>query len=249
MTIADINTLARFLTNTTSADFTDANLLILINNAYERIVGNIISQTMGGKWIFGDSNFSALPTATTNLVNAQALYQLAGDGSSTGINTTHQLLNVLGVEVLDVDGNYYKLDLITLAEIYKRGSTPSEFEETDGRPIYYELREDFAKLYPAPDDGVSVTLAAGLKVLFQRTAALFTSAEVTTGTKEPGFPSPWHDMLAYDAAYQYAVANGLPNANQIKSEFLQKESDLEDFITRRSVDDRPQLSNKRIDSR
>ena len=87
-------------------------------------------------------------------------------------------------------------------------------------------------LYPAPATA-NVTLTAGLKVFYLRTADIFTSAQVTTGTKEPGFPSPWHDLLAYGSAYDVALANGLPNINQLRTEYERKLQEMLDFISRR----------------
>ena len=119
-----------------------------------------------------------------------------------------------------------------------------EYQKTDGIPTEYEKRENMVVLYPAPDNGVSVTLTAGLKIFFLRTADVFTSSEVTTGTKEPGFPSPWHEILAYEAAYMYAVTRQLPNANQLKADVMQKEKELLAFISRRNQDDRPIITMK-----
>ena len=251
MTIADINTLARFLTDTDTTSLSAANLLILINNAYERLVGKMIQETMNG-WKFGDSNFTALPTGLFTLVNSQETYQLMGDqvGSGTGIAvtsaTTQPLLTVLGVSVRNNSGTWIPLQPIQLSDILKQGIDPAEYFETDGLPTYYEKREDFLVLYPAPDNGVSVTLASGLKVFFQRTADVFTSAEVTTGTKVPGFPTPYHDVLSYMAAYEYAIARALPTTNSLGSEAQRKEKELLNFMARRNPDERKVMTGARI---
>jgi len=237
MVITDINTLLRFLTKTTAQSLTAAQALILVNNAYERVVGKIIVETAGSNWKFGDSNFTAVPTGLADLVNSQQPYQLMGNlvaTTGTGIAlqsaTTQPLLTVFRVEIMDEDGDYHVIQPITLNQITE-GQT--QYYETDGRPEYYELREDFIHLYPAPDNGVSVTLTNGLKIFFQRTADLFTSAEVTAGTKYPGFASPWHDILAYMAAYEYAIANGLPNLKILKAEIMEKEKGLLTYYARR----------------
>jgi len=237
MTIADINTLARFLTKTNTTSFKDAQLLILVNNAYERVVGDLISLTSSSNWKFGDSNFTAVPTGLATLVNSQQPYQLMGDliaSTGTGIAmtsaTTQPLLTVFRVEVLDNSGIWHVLDPINLEDITEG---QAEYFKTDGRPQYYELREDFIHLYPAPDNGVSVTLTNGLKVFFQRTADIFTSTEVTAGTKCPGFASPYHDILAYMAAIEYAAANGLSNINQLREELRNKEVRLKEHYSQR----------------
>lgn len=240
MKIQDIQTLTRFLTNTNSTSFTDANLLILENQSYERIVGKIIVETQGGGWVFGDSNYTAFPTYTQDLVDSQAEYEI--DALTTP-------LTIMGVEILNSDGNYDLIRPISLKDIHKIGSSQSEYAKTDGFPQQYEKRENIVVLYPAPDNGVTVTLTAGLKIFFLRTADIFTSAEVSTGTKEPGFPSPWHDIIAYESAYNYAIANGLPNANFLKGEVDRKEKELLDFIAGRNQDDKKIIRTKRISFR
>jgi hypothetical protein len=237
MTIADINTLSRFLTSTTSNNFTDAQLLILVNKYYEEVTGQILSHTSGGQSLFGDFNKTAFPTYTITMTNSQAEYDLR-DWGTTDIATP---LVIIGAEVLDQDGNWHVLKRTSLKEIHEEGWAQTEYYETDAQPYFYEIRDNHIVLYPAPDNGVSVTLANGLKLFFLTTADKYTSGEVTTGTKEPGFPSPWHDLLAYGPAYDYAIANGLPNANHLKAAYDQRMKELLTFMSNRDKD-----SNKRI---
>ena len=82
MTIADIETLTRFLTNTTTTSLTAANLLILENKYYERITGRILEQVSGGSTSFGDLNYTAFPTFTVTMTNGTQSYDL-GDWSTT----------------------------------------------------------------------------------------------------------------------------------------------------------------------
>jgi hypothetical protein len=70
---------------------------------------------------------------------------------------------------------------------------------------YDKISTDTIKLYPAPS-ATDCTLASGLKIKFKRTADLFTSAQVTTGTKEPGIASPFHILIAYMAAIPYCMS-------------------------------------------
>ena len=242
MTIADIGTLTRFLTKTNSTTFTEAQLLIFVNNSYERIVGKFIAQTSGGQMKFGDFNYTAFPSFAVTMTNSEPAYDL----TDWGTTDEEAILTILGVEVLDNDGNWHTLTPITLDEIRDKGIALSEYQKTDGLPLEYEKRDNQIILYPAPDNGVSVTLSGGLRVYSLRTADRFTSAEVTTGTKEPGFPSPWHDIIAYESSYQYAIANGMPNAGFYKSEMDRKERELMSFIFKRNQDDRPIMTNKPI---
>lgn len=244
MDIASINITARLLTGTDTNSYTAANLLLAVNNSYERITGKILAETAGGKWPYGDKNYTAFPTYTFNLTNGTAAYDIdALLGTGTYPDSTEPIM-IIGMEIQDQNGRYYPINPITLQEIREMGFSQSQFMPTSGKPIYYEKRENFVVLYPAPDNGISVTLSAGGRIFYLRTADRFTSAEVTTGTKEPGFPSPWHDILAYEAAYLFAVAKGLSNINFLKGEVDRKERELMQFISRRNQDERPIMSMK-----
>lgn len=238
MNIENIETLTRFLTNTNTTSLTAANLLILENKYYEEITGRILTETAGREGGWGDLNYSAFPTFTITMSNGVRAYDL------NAISTTP--LQILGVEVQDQDSNWHPLDRITLADIHKLEIGEVDYLETNGRPIEYLIRDSQIALYPTPDNGVSVTLSSGLKIFYTRTADIFTSAQVTTGTKVPGFPAPWHDMLSYGPAYEYAIANGLPTANQFKAEYDRKMKDMLAFISKRDQDTRPVMSNKPI---
>ena len=113
-------------------------------------------------------------------------------------------------------------------------------------PIYYDKQGSSILLYPAPDNGASVTLAAGLKVYFQRTASIFTSAEVTTGTKVPGFASPYHMILAYMAALPYAISYKKDRVPVILNEIRRLEEDLTDHYSRREKDRRKVITTRGI---
>lgn len=222
-----------------TTSLTAAQLLIFVNNAYEDIIGKLIA--LDTNWIFGDSNFTSLPTGLVTMVNSQEGYQLAGNGT-TGVNTSNPLLTFLGASVKDVNGNWIPLQHISLWEMFDQGTDPAEFFETDGRPQYYELREDFIILYPAPDNAVSVTLTSGLKVFYQRGADLFTSGQVTTGTKTPGFASPYHPILAYKGALPYALKFKPERVPEIQKEIGRLENEMLQFYTKRDKTDQPRMT-------
>ena len=233
MTIADTAVLIRFLTGTDAVSYTNAQLLITVNAAYEQITGKILSETAGGKWKYGDINYSALPTYTQNLVAGTAFY---------AIDALTGPLIILGAEVLDNDGNGHILIPITLEDIFAQGIAVSDYLSTNGLPIEYEKREHGVVLHPAPATA-NVTLTAGLTIFFLRGASVITDMTATTTV---GYPSPWHDFLAYKSAYTYAIAKGLPNVNFFKKESEEREKELLAFISRRGQDERPIMTNKEI---
>lgn len=241
MTITEINTLIRFLTNTSSTSLTDAQLLILVNKEYEKVVGEIIKETAGSKWQFGDFNYTAFPTFTVNMTNNVRDYDLRDWGTSDDST----ILTIMGVEVKDIDGLWHPLRRITLDHIHNNFlQGEADYQSSGGLSDEYSLRDNMISLYPTPSS-TYMTLTAGLKLFFLRTADKFTSAEVTTGTKEPGFPSPYHDILAYGSAYDYALKSGLPNANQLLGERSRKMEELLNFIANRDQDVKYRFKNVR----
>lgn len=209
-----------------TTSYTAADLLRRINDAYEEVVGIIIG--CDGLWQFDDTNFTDFPIGTTTLVNSQNDY--AFDVS---------MLEIERVEVKDNSGLWHQLNPIDKSQV---GEAIDEFMKTDGLPIYYDKQGASIILYPAPDNGVSVTLASGLKVYFQRTAAIFTAAEVTTGTKLPGFASSHHYLLSYKAALPYAMSYKKDRVPMLMAEIGRREKALIDHYSRREKDRRKMLS-------
>jgi hypothetical protein len=220
--IADIEAEARALVDADTTSYPAATLLRRENSAYEEIVGLIIG--CDGLWQFDDTNYSDFPIGVTTLVNSQNDYTF---------DVTH--LEIERVEVLDEGGIWHKLAPIDISQI---GGAISEFMKEDGRPQYYDKQGSSIVLYPAPDNGVSVTLASGLKVYFQRTADIFTSAEQTTGTKVPGFASPYHYLISYKAALPYALSYKGQRVPMILSEINRLEKGLKEHYSRREKDRR-----------
>ena len=224
MNIADINQEARDLVDADTTSYPAPMLLRRVNQAYGETVGKIIA--LDGTWEFDDQNFTDLPIATTTLVAGQSDYSF---------NSAQ--LEVLKVEVKDNSGDYQAVDPIDIREVRE---PLDELYDVDGLPSVYDKRYSSIFLYPAPAAG-SVTLVAGLRVYFQRTADLFTAAQVTTGTKEPGFASPWHQIIAYKAALPYAQAYKKDRVNFLVSEINRMETELLNHYARREKDVRKVL--------
>jgi hypothetical protein len=191
-TIVDINQEARDLCDADTTSYPAATLLRRINQAYEQVVGWLINAD--GSWQFDDSNNTNLPIGTQTLVASQNAYTF-----------NDKFLQILEVQIKDVNGNWQIIEPIDQKEF--SDSTPlDEAFKTAGMPQYYDkVSDDTIKLYPAPS-AANCTLASGLKIKFKRTAAIFTSAEVSTGTKVPGFASTYHYILSYMAAIPYCMS-------------------------------------------
>jgi len=231
-TITDINLEARALCDADSTSYPDAVLLRRVNQKYEEIVGKLIQTD--GTWDFDDSNYTDLPIGTTTLVNGQQDYSF-----------DVRFLNVIAVEVKDANGEWHKLSPI---DKQTHEGSISQYQTTAGMPVEYDKVGESIFLYPAPATG-SVTLAAGLKIHYQRTASIFTSAEVTTGTKTPGFASPWHMILAYSAAIPFCMTYKKDRVVMYQNKVIEMENDLLAFYSDRNKDEPRRLTVKQHDNR
>ena len=190
MTISDINAEARSLCDADTTSYTAADLLRRVNTGLETLVGKIINAD--GTWEYDDTNYTDLPVGTGTLVEAQESYSFSSE-----------YLQVQAIKVLDNNSNWNIVQNIDQFNDIS-GIAIEEYFSATGLPLYYDILGDTIRLYPAPTS-TAVTLAGGLKVHFKRTADLFTSAQVTTGTKEPGLPSPYHVLIAYFASIPYCM--------------------------------------------
>lgn len=207
-----------FLTKTNVNSFTNADMAVLATHAINR-VASLINQA-DGRWEFDDSNQTDLPIATTALVSGQQDYALA---------VTHT--NIERVELKDSDGNWGKLTPIDQADVYDQSVT--DFMSGGGTPLYYDKMGSSLFLYPAPD----YSQAASLKIYFTRPPVALLSSDISSTTVSPGFNALYHDLIALWIAYDYALANGLPNANQLMVEIDRKEEALKEDFALRSKDE------------
>lgn len=228
MTIADLVNSVYLKTKTNSTSFTAANMLLYINNAYNRVSSLILQSD--GRWQWDDDNQTDLPIATTTVTASQQDY---------AISVTH--LKITRVDIKGDGATYFtKLEPIDTSD--------GEFiidNVTIGPPQYYDVIGGSVFLYPIPN----YTQAASLKVYFQRGPAEFTSGEVTTGTKKPGFNSLYHDLIPLWVGYNYAIDNGLPSAGGFLTEIQRLEAQLVADYSKRNKDDRARITPSPIQFR
>jgi len=232
MTITDINSEARALCSATTTSYTAPDLLRRVNSAYEEVVALILGAD--GRWQFDDTNFTDFPIATTTMVESQNDYSF---------DVTH--LEIERVEVLDSSSLWHTVNPIDISQV---GVAIPEYQKNDGLPTQYDKNGSSIVLYPAPTAS-SVTLASGLKVYFKRTADLFTAGQVTTGTKVPGFASPYHVILAYMAAIPYCEVYKKDRVSALMTKVDTLKRDLIKHYSRREQDRRKILSPSGIKHR
>ena len=197
-------------------------MLIFLNAAYDRVV-SLINQA-DAKWQWDDDNESDLPNAVAALASGQQDYSLS---------TTH--LSIDRVEIKDSSGNWHFLSQIDRSEIKV---ALAEYQKNNGIPNEYDIVGSSIFLYPAPN----FTQASSLKVYFTRGGALFTAAEVTAGTKSPGFVSLFHDLIPLWVSYNYAIVKLPKIAPGLLIEIQRKESELVAFYGERNRDKRPRFT-------
>ncbi len=200
MTIGNISSLITFLTNADTTAYTNANRLLNINDHLNRIQTTILRSQ--DEWDFDDKNNTDLPILTADIVANQQYYTLP-----TGMIDMKRL-------EMSFDGvTFYKAMPLDINERQTDTSNLSDFSQN--QPYYDMVSSDTFTLYPIPTANVT----GGLKIWVSRTPVEFTSAELTTGTKEPGFESLFHQMLAYGSAMDFCMARGLPQYSTIKSAY------------------------------
>lgn len=228
MTITDIINKVYLLTNTNSSNLSSANALLLVNNAYEKVVAKI--RNADKKWQWDDNNQTDLPIATTNLVSGQADYSITVDH-----------LKILRVECA-IDSNLSNWVVLKPYDYGDEKMSLTQLSTESGTPYRYDKLGQSLILDPKPNYNAS----GGLKVYYQRGPALFTSAEVTTGTKKPGFNSLYHELIPLWASYDYAVAKGMNNTNQLFNEILRIEKEMISDYSGRDKTDSDIITMKKI---
>lgn len=220
-------------TNTTSYPLKDKTRRV--NTALETVISWIINAD--GTWDWDDTNNANFPIGTYTLVNAQAKYSF-----------NDLFLQLQEIQIMDVDGNYHIIKPIDQREFSEM--TPlEEAYKTNGMPIFYDkISDDTIKLFPAPDNGVSVTLASGLKIKFKRTAHLFVAAGTDT-TAVPGFASPFHVILAFMASIPYCMTYKKDRVALYEKRVDELKQEIIKFYSQREKDKRKIMSMKSISFR
>lgn len=183
MNITNIKSDVHFLCGSTSATYSDTDMIRNINIAYQE-TARLIWSSAGG-WQFDDSNATTLPIARTTMVHEQQDYSLP---------STSQKIEA--VVIKDSGGNWQRLRPF---DIHDTTIAPEEYLETAGLPLYYDLVGRSVMLYPKPSSAYC-TLASGLGVYISRDVTEFA---VTASSATPGFATPFHRILSYAAAIDF----------------------------------------------
>ena len=195
-----------FLCGSTSATYPILDKRRNIYNAYNNVSRLIWEAAYA--WQYDDSRATTLPIAQTTMVHNQQDYSLPTNSQ-----------RVERVEIKDNGGTWQKLKAMDTRDVRNKALT--EFTNTYGTPLYYDLIGRSIMLYPIPTSGTT-TLASGMQVIVSRDASAFASAS----TAEPGFARPFHRLLSLAAAIDFTE-----DASRNKRFILMKER-LEQGLTR-----------------
>lgn len=185
MNLSTLQADTHFLCGSTSANYSPSNLIRNLNVAYNDVARTIWESD--GDWHYDDSNNTDAPVAYKTVSNASASYT---------IPTT--ALRVLGVEIKDVNSDWWKLTPISYNDLTQ---SPEEFRSAAGLPKYYQLEGNEIRLFPPPGTG-SVTMSSGMCVRLSRDVTQFVTS-VASGGMVPGFATPFHRILSYAAAIDF----------------------------------------------
>jgi hypothetical protein len=222
--ITNINAETRDLCDADTNSYPATTLLRRINEAYERVIAWILEAD--GLWQWDDTNYSDLPIGTQDLVEGQSNYSF-----------NDKFLEIEEVQVKDKNGDWSILQAIDQKE-YSDYEPLSEAFKDKGQPVMYDkVTDDTIELFPAPSS-TDMTLTGGLKIKYRRTASLFTSAEVTAGTKEPGFLSPFHYILSYMSAIPYCMSYKKDRVALFEKRVEEYKTDMLKHYSRRERDKR-----------
>lgn len=170
-----------------------------------------------------DTNHTALPEGTENLVAGQSDYSFLTDQQG------NRITNLTRIDILDSDGLYRQLRPLDQAEL--KGWALDEWNKTNNKPIYYDkIADNIIRLYPTP----AVSVTAGLKYYFQRAPSYFTASDTT---KQPGVADDLHRGFVVASAYDAALTLGLANLQPLSVELEKEEQKIDDYFASRLTDE------------
>jgi len=219
MNIADINSKITFNTNADTSVYLPADRLIDINNAVDDTHIMILQAQDGDD--FDDNNYtSEFPILTTGLVEDQADYSLPDE-----------LVKIKRVTAMYDGTNTYKA---TPFDISQSGQALKDSYFTSQSP-YYDLHDNSVELYPTP----TANVAKGLRIWISRQMELYTTAQVTAGTKSPGFDRQFHNIVPLKASWNWLFykVKDYNQADRIKQQIDEMEVRIKQHYSDKQKDD------------
>ncbi len=240
MTLGDAATKARALTHSDTTSYSDANLLIDINIWYQKVASIIFESQDNSDW--DDQRATTYPIQTTPMTANQRDYTMP---------VSERMLKLKRVDVCYDGTNSYQ------AKSFDTGSFPFGIHFTNSSQVDTEFDKNFIKEAPGYDYSYNAIWIAPMPVAADVTAGGYIRTEwernvtpfvvgdytsvLTDSTVVPGFDAPFHPILAYGAACEFAVANNLPQLGLLTQALGDWETRIRTAYGRKDLDMRLNL--------
>lgn len=219
MTLADSEAQVNKYTNTNTAEYTAAQRLIDMNLANNEVQVEIWKAQ--DEMDFDDKNQSDFPILIADLVASQQDYALETDTVRIKrVEISYDGTNWYKAEPFDVNESGEALDTATIAKNFNKTAP------------YYDIQGNSIFLYPIPDAAVT----GGLKLWVDRDMYVFTSPDVTTGTKKFGFDTQFHRLIPIIMAREFYLANDVNKASFFEQLADKIKADLRNHYSGKQVD-------------
>lgn len=191
----------------------------LINDGFDNLMPFLLSWGSHIKW--DDKNNTDLPIGTFNIVSGQNDYTITQDDNSLDI------LNITNIQILPTATSTIYMDIEEITLDDPRAVSAMAPASTDtGTPYCYLKRGNTLHFFPKPDYAAT----AGIKIFFEREESYFVSTDTT---KAPGFPKPFHILLALYASLEWLLINKPANTlviTRLEKKIALKEQQFRDAI-------------------
>ncbi len=160
-----------------------------LNRRLERYLGMMGSGSHISQ--IDDTNYSTQPFSFFDIVEDQNDYEFLEDEDGNTID------DITGV-MIKIGDSFREINRVTLEDDdAKLIMSPND---KSGRPYRYLERNNTIFLDPVPN----YSLSEGGKLFYKRVPSYFTISDTT---KEPGIPTPYHELLAVGSAYDWVIVN------------------------------------------
>ena len=211
----------RALMRADSNQWVTANIVNSVNNWLDKVTGYAIGADKRFQW--DDTNHTALPEGTTNLVANQSDYSFLTDQQGNSI------LSLIRIEMLSSSGTWTLLQPIDQSDLDEQAL--GQLQSTTSTPFYYDkIADNIIRLYPKP----ATSVTNGLKFFFQRSPSYFAATDTT---KSPGVAPMLHRGFVIAAAYDGALTLGLQNLNALGIEMQKEEAKMIQYFSERNNDE------------
>lgn len=195
------------------------SLLTDINLWYEKIVTMIFESQDDTD--FDDQRNTTYPILTTPLVAAQRDYSMP---------VSNNVLKIKRVDITYNGTDYFRATPFDDGvPQWGMGNPLQEDANMIKAAPRYDIKYNSLFIYPLAQAS-DVSAGAQIRIEWERDITVFTTADYTTdlsdSTVTPGIDAPWHMMLAYGAAYEFANNNNLPQLQNIKADLADWEARL-----------------------